>query len=97
MVAAVRQTLETLAALGVREIAVVDGRRPEELRDRLALHELPSLDVTVLGNTSWKNLSGSAVRLARGWIEKSNRCLIVRGDRPPELHALRSGMAPAAQ
>jgi 2-aminoethylphosphonate-pyruvate transaminase len=89
MVAAVRQTLETLAALGVREVAIVDGRRPEELRDRLALHELPMLDVTVLGNTSWKNLSGSAVRLARAWIEQSNRCLIVRGDRPPELQALR--------
>ncbi len=89
VVAAVRQTLETLAALGVREVAVVDGRRADELRDRLALHELPTLNVEVLGNASWKNLSGSAVLLARSWIENSERCLIVRGDRPPKLEALR--------
>jgi 2-aminoethylphosphonate-pyruvate transaminase len=89
IVSTVRQTLETLAALGVREVAVVDGRYPDELRDLLGLADFPELDVTVLGNTSWKNLSGSAVRIARAWIEKSNRCLIVRGDRPPQLQTLR--------
>jgi 2-aminoethylphosphonate-pyruvate transaminase len=89
VVSSVRKTLEALAALGVREIAVVDGRHAVELRERLALHELPQLDVEVLANLSWRNLSGSAVLLARSWIQRAERCLIVRGDRPPELEALR--------
>ncbi|HEX5060621.1 MAG TPA: alanine--glyoxylate aminotransferase family protein [Kofleriaceae bacterium] len=89
LVAAVRKSLETLAALGVHEVAVVDGRHAEELRDRLALHELPLLRVEVIANLSWRNLSGSAVLLAKPWLERSERCLIVRGDRPPELEALR--------
>ena len=89
LVAAVRKSLETLAALGVREVAVVDGRHAELLRERLGLHELPQLRVEVLANTSWRNLSGSAVLLAKAWLERADRCLIVRADRPPELEALR--------
>ena len=89
VVSSIRKTLEALAALGVREVAVVDGRHATEIRDRLALHELPQLNVEVLANLSWRNLSGSAVLLARSWIQRSDRCLIVRGDRPPELEALR--------
>jgi 2-aminoethylphosphonate-pyruvate transaminase len=89
LVAAVRQSLETLAAVGVREVAVVDGRRADELRDGLALHELPQLAVDVVANVSWRDLGGSAVLLAKPWLERAGRCLIVRGDRPPELETLR--------
>src|SRR6185503_5227977 len=89
LVAGIRQSLETLAKLGVRDVAVVDGRHAVELRERLALHELPQLTVEVIANLSWRNLSGSAVLLASSWIERAERCLIVRGDRPPELESLR--------
>ncbi|MBX3158284.1 MAG: aminotransferase class V-fold PLP-dependent enzyme [Deltaproteobacteria bacterium] len=75
--------------MGVREVAIVDGRHAEALRDRLALHELPELTVRVLANLSWKNLSGSALLVARGWIEASEKCLVVRGDRPLDLELLR--------
>ncbi|MBS1118843.1 MAG: aminotransferase [Deltaproteobacteria bacterium] len=85
----IRQTLEGLAALGVREVAVVDGRHSEVLRHRLQLHELPQLNVRVLSNMSWKNLSGAAVLVARKWIEDSQRCLVVRGDRPLDVETLR--------
>jgi 2-aminoethylphosphonate-pyruvate transaminase len=81
-VARVRQTLENLAAVGVRHVAVVDGRHADELRDRLRLHELPQLEVRVLANLSWKNLSGSAVLMAKDWFGHDNHCLVVRGDRP---------------
>ena len=88
-VACVRRSLESLAALGVREVAVVDGRHVEVLRERLELHTLPQLNVRVLPNLSWKNLSGSALLLARAWIEEGERCLVVRGDRPLDLESLR--------
>ncbi|MBP6836432.1 MAG: aminotransferase class V-fold PLP-dependent enzyme [Kofleriaceae bacterium] len=88
-VAQVRETLEGLAAIGVREVAVVDGRHAEQLRDRLALHELPELRVRVLANLSWKNLSGSAVLMASKWVDDAGRCLVVRGDRPLDVRALR--------
>jgi 2-aminoethylphosphonate-pyruvate transaminase len=80
-VAAIRRTIEELVTLGVHEIAVVDGRQSEELRDRLKLHTVAA-NVRVLANTSWKNLSGSSVLIARKWIEDSQSCLVVRGDRP---------------
>lgn len=89
----VRKTLEGLAELGVTEVAIVDGRHADELRDRLALHELPSLHVAVLANLSWKNLSGSAVLAARGWIDASEHCLVVRGDRPLDTSTLRQLVA----
>jgi 2-aminoethylphosphonate-pyruvate transaminase len=85
----VRQSLEALAQIGVREVAVVDGRHADALRERLALHELPQLTVSVLANLSWKNLSGSAVLLARPWLEATAQCLVVRGDRPLDVDALR--------
>lgn len=88
-VTGIRETLENLAILGVREVAVVDGRHAEALRERLALHELPQLDVRVLANLSWKNNSGSAVLVARKWIEDGERCLVVRGDRPLDIEGLR--------
>jgi len=89
-VARIRKTLEGLVELGVTEVAVVDGRHADELRMRLALHELPSLRVAVLANLSWKNLSGSAVLAGRDWIERSGRCLVVRGDRPLDTQTLRA-------
>ncbi|HLL23607.1 MAG TPA: aminotransferase class V-fold PLP-dependent enzyme [Kofleriaceae bacterium] len=85
----VRATLEGLAAIGVRDVAVVDGIHAEPLRDRLQLHTLPALNVRVLANLSWKNLSGSAILAARQWIEDSQRCLVVRGDRPLDAETLR--------
>src|SRR5688572_11709416 len=88
-VARVRRSLEDLARLGVREVAVVDGRHAGPLRERLDAHPLPQLDVRVLANLSWKTLSGSAVLVARRWIEDSERCLVVRGDRPLDLPSLR--------
>ncbi|MDX2087579.1 MAG: alanine--glyoxylate aminotransferase family protein [Kofleriaceae bacterium] len=87
-VARVRQTLEHLVAVGVRRVAVVDGRHADELRDRLRLHELPQLDVRVLANLHWKNLSGSAVLMAKDWFGHDGHCLVVRGDRP-DAQALR--------
>jgi len=88
-VGAIRQTLESFRKLGIRQVAIVDGRDAEQLRDRLALHELPELDVRVIANHSWKTLSGSAVLLAREWIQTGSRCLIVRGERPLALEHLR--------
>lgn len=88
-VSRIRKTLDGLAAVGVREVAVVDGRHADALREGLALHELPTLRVSVLANLSWKNLSGAAVRLGRKWIEDSDRCLLVRGDRPLDVDTLR--------
>src|SRR5213079_3244148 len=81
---------ETLAAIGVREVAVVDGIHAEALRDRLQLHTLPSVNVRVLANLSWKNLSGSAILAARTWIEDGQRCLVLHGDRPLDLETLRT-------
>lgn len=89
-VARIRKSLEGLVELGVTEVAVVDGRHAEELRTRLALHELGSLRVEVLANLSWKNLSGSAVLAGKAWIEGASRCLVVRGDRPLDLPTLRA-------
>lgn len=88
-VTSVRATLEALASTGVREVAVVDGIHAEALRDRLQLHTLPALNVRVLANLSWKNLSGSAILAARHWIEESERCFVLRGDRPLDTETLR--------
>ena len=85
----VRRSLEGLATLGIREIAVVDGRHADALRERLELHTLPQLNVRVLANLSWKNLSGSTLLVARRWIEEGERCLVVRGDRPLDVESLR--------
>src|SRR5437868_4180042 len=89
-VARIRKSLEALVELGVREVAVVDGRHAAELRTKLALHELPSLHVEVLANLSWKNLSGSALLAGKAWIEATERCLVVRGDRPLDAQTLRA-------
>ena len=85
----IRRSLEGLATLGIREIAVVDGRHAEALHERLELHTLPQLNVRVLPNLSWKNRSGSALLVARRWIEDGERCLVVRGDRPLDVASLR--------
>jgi 2-aminoethylphosphonate-pyruvate transaminase len=89
-VEAIRQTLEGLAALGVKDIAVVDGRYSDLLRERLALHTLPQLNVNVLSNTTWRTASGSSLLLARTWVEQDGSCFVVRGDRPLDVEALRS-------
>ena len=88
-VANIRLSLERLAGVGVRVIAVVDGRLAVTLRDQLRLHELPELTVRVLSNLGWKNLSGAALLAARAWVETTERCLVVRGDRPLDEDTLR--------
>ncbi len=90
-VASVRAALEALAALGIRQVAVVDGRHAEMLKNRLALYELPQLDVRVLGSASRvaaKNQSGSALLAARKWVEDGGKCLVLRADRPLDVQAL---------
>jgi 2-aminoethylphosphonate-pyruvate transaminase len=82
-VALLQRNLSSLAQIGIRDVCVVDGEQAELLRARLALHEFPSLNVTVLSNRSWRKASGSAVLVARDFLAASDRpCLIVRGDRP---------------
>ena len=92
-VALIRRTLKSLAEIGVRQICVVDGEQAELLRDRLALHEFPNLQVEVLFNRSWRRASGSATLVARDFLAaRSNGhaepCLILRGDRPLDREAL---------
>ncbi|MGE5184882.1 MAG: pyridoxal-phosphate-dependent aminotransferase family protein [Acidobacteriota bacterium] len=90
-VASVRAALEALAALGIRQVAVVDGRHAEMLKNRLALYELPQLDVRVLGSASRvaaKNQSGSALLAARKWVEDGGKCVVLRADRPLDVQAL---------
>ena len=88
LVTRIRQTLEHLEALGVREVAVVDGRHAEQIRVQLGLHDFPGLHVRVLSNLPNKHESGSAVLAARTWIEHGKRCLVLHGDRPLSLETL---------
>ena len=84
-----RLTLASLAQAGIRDVCVVDGERAEELRERLPLHEFPALNVRVLSNRSWRKASGSAVLIARDFLEaEDSPCLVLRGDRPLALDTL---------
>ena len=84
-----RVSLNTLSQAGVKDICIVDGERAEDLRDRLALHEFPTLNVRVLSNRSWRKASGSAVLVARDFLEaEDSPCLVLRGDRPLALETL---------
>ncbi len=92
-VALVRRTLSSLAQIGVRDVVVVDSDQADLLRDRLALHELPALNVKVLYNRSWRRASGSATLIGRELLEAASAdgddgCLVVRGDRPLDREAL---------
>lgn len=78
-----RRTLVSLQQAGVHNVCIVDGEQADILRKRLRLHEFPSLDVSVLSNRSWRKASGSAVLIARDFLEAENSpCLVLRGDRP---------------
>lgn len=78
-----RRTLSSLAQTGIHEVCIVDGEQAEALRDHLALEELPSLEVQLLSNRTWRKASGSAVLLARDFLTASDApCLVLRGDRP---------------
>lgn len=78
-----RRSLASLEQIGVEEVCIVDGERAELLRDRLQLHEFPRLDVCILSNRSWRKASGSAVLVARAFLEAEDTpCLVLRGDRP---------------
>lgn len=91
-VALLRRSLTSLALIGVRDVCIVDGEQAEFLRERLALHEFPQLDVRVLANRSWRKASGSAVLVAREFLlatrDSDEPCLILRGDRPLAAEAL---------
>lgn len=84
-----RLTLSSLSQAGIREVCIVDGERAQELRDALPLHEFPALNVRVLANRSWRKASGSAVLIARDFLEADDSpCLVLRGDRPLALDTL---------
>jgi len=92
-VALLRRTLNSLEQIGVRDVYVVDGDQADLLRDRLALHELPSLNVKILFNRSWRRASGSATLVGREALETAaaageDACLVLRGDRPLDCEAL---------
>jgi 2-aminoethylphosphonate-pyruvate transaminase len=89
IVAMVRRTLVSLHQSGIRDVAVVDGEHAEELLDRLAVHEMPSLRVRVYSNRTWRQASGSAVLLASDFVGQSDEpILILRGDRPLDRETL---------
>lgn len=78
----IRRTVETLAGVGVREVCLVDGEHAEELRERLVASGL-DLAIEVIANRSWKTASGSALRLCRDFLVRSDEpCLVVLGERP---------------
>ena len=69
---------------------MVDGRHAEVLRERLELAHAPAAERprarrTCRGRTS----AARRCSLARAWIEASERCLVVRGDRPLDVESLR--------
>ncbi|MBT8496317.1 MAG: aminotransferase class V-fold PLP-dependent enzyme, partial [Deltaproteobacteria bacterium] len=85
---ALRKTLSTLAELGIEEACVVDGEQAEALAAELRADRL-SLRVEVVANRSWRHASGSALIVAREFIEASSEpCLIVRADREPDRETL---------
>lgn len=89
MVAMIRRTLTSLHQVGVRDVAVVDGEHAEELLAALNVQEMPGMKVRCFSNHSWRQASGSAVLIARDFLESSDTpCLILRGDRPLEREAL---------
>ena len=92
----IRRTLTSLAQMGVERVCIVDGEQADQLCERLALHEFPTLDVEVLANRSWRKASGSALLVARDFLESEpGPCLVLRGDRPLHGEALAelSGMS----
>lgn len=89
MIAMVRRSLTALHQAGIRDVAVVDGEHAEELLERLNVHELTGMRVRCYSNRSWQQASGSAVLIAKDFLESDpNPCLILRGDRPLDQEAL---------
>ena len=88
-VALIRRTLSALAQIGVSEVCVVDGEHAEELDRQLRTAELGGMKLEVLANRSWRQASGSALLLAKGFLTRSGApCLVLRGDRPLDREAL---------
>ncbi len=98
-VSRIRRTLEELDAAGCREVCVVDGARAHELAQ--ALGEFPGLDLIVIGNRSWRQAGGSAMRHSADFLAaKKEPCLILSGDRPIDrksLHLLLATVPEAGQ
>ncbi len=83
MIAMVRRSLTALHQAGITDVAVVDGEHADELLERLNVHELSGMRVRCYSNRSWQQASGSAVLIAKDFLESDpSPCLIVRGDRP---------------
>jgi 2-aminoethylphosphonate-pyruvate transaminase len=92
-IAVIRQTLESLTAIGIRDICVVDGERAHELAMRLQLHTLEprgEVDVEVRSNPTWRQASGAALLSVRDFVERGGECLVVPADRPLAGSTLRS-------
>ncbi|MCP4446920.1 MAG: aminotransferase class V-fold PLP-dependent enzyme [Myxococcales bacterium] len=89
MIAMVRRSLVALHQAGVLDVAVVDGEHAEELLERLEVHELTGMRVRCYSNRSWQQSSGSAVLIAKDFLESdSSPCLVLRGDRALGREAL---------
>ncbi|HET6610335.1 MAG TPA: alanine--glyoxylate aminotransferase family protein [Kofleriaceae bacterium] len=79
----IRRTVQSLVAVGVREVCLVDGEHATELRERLVGAGLGDIEIEVIANRSWKTASGSALRLCREFLtRKDEPCLVVHGERP---------------
>ncbi len=89
-VALIRRSLTALSRIGVQEVCVVDGEQADILRDRLALHEFPQLDVQVLSNRSWQRAAGASLLVARDFLAGSgdDGCLVLPGERTLDPEAL---------
>ena len=84
----IRETLESLVALGVRDLCVIDGERAHELAMRLELSTLDA-NVDVRSNPSWRQASGAALLSVRDFVEAaSGPCLVVPADRPLDPETL---------
>lgn len=78
---ALTRTLTILGELGIEEVCVVDGEQADALAAALEAEDL-GVRIVVLANRSWRHATGSALLLAREFIEASDEpCLILRGDR----------------
>ena len=90
-IAMIRSQLATLAEVGVRRVAIVDGEHAQALEERIGLEEFQSLSISIVANRSWRRASGAALRMADSFLRTaSGACLVLRGDRPLDTATLRT-------